>query len=167
MSFVGHLSSRLAAAFFAARLEAAVSVFLAVVLSCMGNVSPDLQNVYCQAVAAWAPYHAQVREVRWCHPWECSGMGGAIFRLDTRTIAIDRDWPFKGDALLLTIEHEYGHALGLPHRAGDSIMKPGWDPPLAVGPTDNDFRDLQRLESAGISGILSQPGSAAARGSNP
>jgi hypothetical protein len=49
------------------------------------------------------------------------------------------------------MEHEYGHALGLQHRAGYSIMKPGWELPLAPGPTDEDFRDLQRISGAGLS----------------
>jgi predicted Zn-dependent protease len=66
-------------------------------------------------------------------------------------ISIDPGWPFKGDDLLLTMEHEYGHALGLEHRAGYSIMKPGWEPPVAPGPTDEDFRDLQRLRSRNLS----------------
>ena len=73
-----------------------------------------------------------------------------MFHFDTRVISIDREWPFKGDDLLLTMEHEYGHALGLPHRAGHSIMKPGWDPPLALGPTDEDFHDLQSIRGADL-----------------
>jgi len=116
-----------------------------VFLPCLSNAAPGLQTVYCQAVRAWAPYTAEVREVRWCHPGECSGMGGAMFKYDSRVIAIDPKWPFKDNELLLTMEHEYGHALGLPHRYGDSIMKPGWDPPFASGPTEEDFSDLRRI----------------------
>jgi hypothetical protein len=76
-------------------------------------------------------------------------MGGGMFHSDSRVIAIDPDWPFTGDGLLLTMEHEYGHALGLPHRWGNSIMKPGWDPPFASGPTEEDFQDLRNLRGAG------------------
>ena len=75
-------------------------------------------------------------------------MGGAMFVYGSRVIAIDPKWPFKGNELLLTMEHEYGHALGLPHRYGNSIMKPGWDPPFAPGPTDEDFSDLKRILGA-------------------
>jgi len=94
-------------------------------------------------------------------------MGGAIFRSDTRTIAVDPQWPFKGDGLVLTIEHEYGHALGLPHRQGNSIMKPGWDPPLASGPTEDDFRDLERLRNLSTGENWHAPVGSAARGSSP
>ena len=38
-------------------------------------------------------------------------MGGGMFHYNSRVIAIDPDWPFKGNELLLTLEHEYGHAL--------------------------------------------------------
>jgi hypothetical protein len=75
-------------------------------------------------------------------------MGGAMFLYGSRVIAIDPEWPFKDNELLLTVEHEYGHALGLPHRYGDSIMKPGWDPPFASGPTEEDFSDLRRIGGA-------------------
>ena len=117
-------------------------------LSCMGDVAPGLVVVACRAVTAWAPYTAQVRAVRWCQPGECAGMGGGMFLRDSRVIAIDPDWPFAGDELLLTMEHEYGHALGLQHRWGHSIMKPGWDPPFAKGPTEEDFEDLRRMHGA-------------------
>lgn len=76
-------------------------------------------------------------------------MGGAMFLFDSRVIAIDPKWPFKDNELLLTMEHEYGHALGLPHRFGDSIMKAGWDPPFALGPTEEDFNDLRKMRGAG------------------
>ena len=123
--------------------------FLAIVfLPCLANTAPGLQTVYCQAVRAWAPYRAEVREVRWCNPGECLGMGGAMFLYGSRVIAIDPQWPFKDNEVLLTMEHEYGHALGLPHRYGDSIMKPGWDPPFASGPTEVDFSDLRRIWGA-------------------
>ena len=123
--------------------------FLVIVfLPCLTNVAPGLQTVYCQAVHAWAPYRAEVREVRWCNPGECSGMGGAMFLYNSRVIAIDPKWPFKGNELLLTMEHEYGHALGLPHRYANSIMKPGWDSPFASGPTEQDFNDLRRIRGA-------------------
>jgi predicted Zn-dependent protease len=72
-------------------------------------------------------------------------MGGGMFLYDSRIIAIDPDWPFKGDELLLTLEHEYGHALALKHRWTNSIMKPGWDPPFAQGPTEEDFKELQKM----------------------
>jgi len=75
-------------------------------------------------------------------------MGGAMFQYDSRVIAIDPEWPFKDNELLLTMEHEYGHALGLPHRYGNSIMKPGWDPPFASAPTEEDFSDLRRISGA-------------------
>jgi hypothetical protein len=55
------------------------------------------------------------------------------------------EWPFKDNELPLTMEHEYGHALGLPHRYGKSVMKAGWDPPFASGPTEEDFSDLRRI----------------------
>jgi hypothetical protein len=71
-----------------------------------------------------------------------------MFLYDSRVIAIDPEWPFKDNELLLTMEHEYGHALGLPHRYRDSIMKPGWDPPFASGPTEQDFSDLRRIWAA-------------------
>jgi len=111
----------------------------------MANVAPGLQLLYCQAVHAWAPYWAEVRGVKWCEPEECTDMGGAMFHADSRVIAIDPDWPFNGNELLLTIEHEYGHALGLQHKQANSIMKPGWDPPFASGPTEEDFRELRRM----------------------
>ena len=114
-------------------------------LSCLGDVAPGLQVVYCQAVHTWEPYHTVVRRVKWCDPGECLGMGGGMFHYSSRVIAIDPQWPFKGDELLLTMEHEYGHALGLEHRGGNSIMKPGWEPPFAPGPTEEDFTDLRRL----------------------
>lgn len=114
-------------------------------LSCLGDVAPGLRVVYCQAVRAWAPYHAEVRRVKWCDPGECLGMGGGMFHYHSRVIAIDPEWPFKGDDLLLTMEHEYGHALGLEHRWGNSIMKPGWDPPFAPGPTEEDFSEVRRI----------------------
>lgn len=71
-----------------------------------------------------------------------------MFHYDSRVIAIDPEWPFKGNELLLTIEHEYGHALGLQHTWTNSIMKPGWDLPLASGPTANDFRELRQMYGA-------------------
>jgi hypothetical protein len=120
-------------------------LFAILLLPCARDAAPGLQAVYCQAVQAWAPYKTEVREVRWCKPGECSGMGGAMFLFDSRVIAIDPKWPFKDNELLLTMEHEYGHALGLPHRYGNSIMKPGWDPPFAPGPTEADFDDLRKI----------------------
>ncbi len=119
------------------------------VLSCIGDVAPELQAVYCQAVNAWAPYRAEVHKVKWCEPGECSGMGGGMFHSDSRVISIDPDWPFTREGLLLTVEHEYGHALGLEHRWGNSIMKPGWDPPFAPGPTEEDFSELSRKYNVG------------------
>jgi|SRR5215471_11848605 len=116
-----------------------------VLSSCMGDIAPGLQDAYCRAIDAWAPYRVEVRRVKWCEPGECAGMAGGMFSSDSRVIAIDPDWPFTGNELLLTIEHEYGHALGLQHRWGNSIMKPGWDPPFAAGPTEEDFRELQRM----------------------
>jgi hypothetical protein len=116
------------------------------VLFCAGDAAPGLQVAYCRAAQAWAPYRAEIREVKWCDPGECTGMGGGMFHYDSRVIAIDPNWPFKGDELLLTMEHEYGHALGLQHRWGHSIMKPGWDPPFAPGPTDEDFGELRRMQ---------------------
>ena len=127
-----------------------MTAFLGVlVLSCIGDVAPGLQAVYCRAVYAWAPYQAEVRKVKWCEPDECSGMGGGVFHYDSRVISIDPNWPFTGDGLLLTVEHEYGHALGLQHRWGNSIMKPGWDPPFAAGPTEEDFSELSRMYDVG------------------
>lgn len=120
-------------------------LFAILLLPCAREAVPGLQAVYCQAIQAWAPYTAEVRQVRWCRPGECSGMGGAMFLFDSRVIAIDPKWPFKNNELLLTMEHEYGHALGLPHRYGNSIMKPGWDPPFAPGPTEEDFDDLRKI----------------------
>ena len=123
-------------------------LFAILLVPCARDAAPGLQAVYCQAVQAWAPYTAAVRDVRWCKPGECSGMGGAMFLFDSRVIAIDPKWPFKDNELLLTMEHEYGHALGLPHRYGNSIMKPGWDPPFAPGPTEVDFDDLRKIYAA-------------------
>jgi hypothetical protein len=124
-----------------------VSAFIAIVaFACAGNVAPDLREVYCQAVYAWAPYLADVRQVKWCSPGECTGMGGGVFHMDTRVISIDPQWPFKGNELLLTLEHEYGHALGLGHRSVNSIMKPGWEPPMAKGPTAQDFEEVDRIK---------------------
>jgi len=132
--------------------------FLAILfLPCLSNAAPGLQSVFCQAVLAWAPYQAEVREVRWCNPGECSGMGGAMFLYKSRVIAIDPQWQFKGDELLLTMEHEYGHALGLPHRSGNSIMKPGWDPPFATGPTEEDFGELRKMYCSGASASSERP----------
>jgi matrixin len=128
-----------------------MTTFLAMlVLSCLGNVAPGLQVLYCQAAHAWAPYQANIRRVKWCDPGECSEMGGGMFHYDSRVIAIDPDWPFEGNDLLLTIEHEYGHALGLQHRWSNSIMKPGWDQPSASGPTDDDFKELERIYGARV-----------------
>jgi hypothetical protein len=121
------------------------ALLMLLTFSCLGDVAPGLQVVYCQAVHAWAPYHAPVRRVKWCDPGECAGMGGGMFHYSSRVIAIDPDWPFKGDDLLLTMEHEYGHALGLEHRSGNSIMKPGWEPPIAPGPTEEDFNEVRRV----------------------
>jgi len=123
-----------------------VSAFIAVLaFACAGNVASNLQQVYCQAVYAWAPYQAHVRQVKWCSPGECTGMGGGVFHMDTRVISIDPQWHFKDNELLLTLEHEYGHALGLGHRSGNSIMKSGWDPPLATGPTEQDLQEVGRI----------------------
>ena len=68
--------------------------------------------------------------MRWCNPGECSGMGGAMFLYGSRVIAIDPQWPFKDNEVLLTMEHEYGHALGLPasvwelnHEGQDGIRR--------------------------------------------
>jgi|HubBroStandDraft_6_1064221.scaffolds.fasta_scaffold512818_1 hypothetical protein len=118
------------------------------VFSCMANVAPDLQILYCQAAKAWAPYRADILGVKWCDPEECLGMGGGMFHYNSRVIAIDPDWPFKGNELLLTLEHEYGHALGLQHNWASSIMKPGWDQPFAQGPTEDDFKELRRMHGA-------------------
>ena len=143
------------------RIGVRMAPFLAIAfLPCLANAAPGLKDVYCQAVRAWAPYSAEVRQVRWCGPGECSGMGGAMFLYDSRVIAIDPEWPFKNNELLLTMEHEYGHALGLPHRYGDSIMKPGWDPPFASGPTEEDFSDLRRISSSKAVGGQHDPASA-------
>ena len=111
----------------------------------MGNVEPDLRIAYLETIMAWAPYRAEIRGVKWCDPGECAGMGGGMFHYDSRVIAIDPNWPFNREELLLTMEHEYGHALGLQHRWGNSIMKPGWVPPFASGPTEDDFKDLKRI----------------------
>jgi len=113
-------------------------------LSCAATAAPGLQQVYCRAVAAWVPFHADVRAVKWCEPGECTGMGGGMYQFRDHVIEIDPHWPFQGDGLLLTLEHEYGHALGLGHRSGNSIMKPGWDPPWVPGPTSEDFGELRR-----------------------
>jgi hypothetical protein len=86
-----------------------------------------------------------------------------MFLYGSRVIAIDPEWPFKDNEVLLTMEHEYGHALGLPHRYGDSIMKPGWDPPFASGPTEEDFRDLRRIWGAKAD-LGGQPDPTSARG---
>ena len=119
-----------------------ISYLAMFVLACLGDVAPELQSVYCEAVSAWAPYKAVVRQVKWCEPGECAGMGGGMYHYDSRVIAIDPNWPFTANELLLTLEHEYGHALGLEHRWGNSIMKPGWEPPFAPAPTEEDFREL-------------------------
>ena len=113
------------------------------------NVAPDLQLAYVQAVIAWAPYTADIRGVKWCDPGECTGMGGGMFHYSSRVIAIDPNWQFNGQELLLTMEHEYGHALGLEHRSRNSIMKAGWDPPFANGPTQEDFDELENIRDAG------------------
>ena len=75
-------------------------------------------------------------------------MGGGMFHYNSRVIAIDPNWPFKGNELLLTLEHEYGHALGLQHNWANSIMKPGWEQPFAQGPTEDDFKELGRMHGA-------------------
>ena len=86
---------------------------VALALCMLGDVAPGLQNVYCKAVYAWAPYHAEVRQVKWCDPGECRGMGGGMFHFDTRVISSNPEWLFKGGDLLLTVEHESGHPQSL------------------------------------------------------
>ena len=134
--------------------------FLAILaLWCTGYVAPSLQVLYGQAAKAWAPYRAEICGVKWCVPGECSEMGGGMFHFDSRVIAIDPDWPFQGNELLLTLEHEYGHALGLQHRWANSIMKPGWDPPFAPGPTKEDLMELRRMhggKGADLSGRVAK-----------
>jgi len=119
-------------------------------LSCLLTPVPaDLQSTYLEACAAWWPYRAQVTRVEWCEYESCDVTkvgGGGGFNFQSRVITIDRGFNWTGNKLLLTLEHEYGHALGLPHSPmNDSIMREGWEEPLAQGPTERDFIMLRLL----------------------
>lgn len=121
---------------------------LSVFLVCAApNVAEDLRASYCAAVQAWLPYTYAHPAVRWCFEdcgWLGVGGGGGFSAGIINTIFIDRAWPFKGNELTLTLEHEYGHALGLEHTA-EGIMKSGWAPPIAEGPGPADFAALAVL----------------------
>lgn len=122
-------------------------LFLLWLISACGSipVEKDLRVAYCRAALAWFPYRADVSEVRWCQLGECEGDGGGRFDFKTRTILIDPDFPFPvRDGAYLTLTHELGHGLGLKHRTGNSIMRQGWDPPIATGPTVEDFQALRK-----------------------
>ena len=115
------------------------------------KVPEDLRAEFCRVTWAWFPYHAQVKEVKWCEEgeWVCEmvapGGGGYDFNSSTITIARGFPWPVR-DGVFLTLAHEYGHALGLGHaQLPPSIMLSGWAGPLAPGPTEADKEELKKL----------------------
>lgn len=143
-------------------------------LGCLLTPVPDdLRDVWFQACSAWWPYHAQVT-VRYCNNHdECEKIGNfgggvycnfkqicAVLGLDIedRTIVLLKDrvnplmlHPFlrnmgEPTEKYLLLLHEYGHALGLGHSQDSmSIMKQGWDWPLALGPSPEDLEELRKL----------------------
>ena len=112
------------------------------------SISEDLRQPFCSALWAWFPYRPDVNSVQWCFDeYGCLsaqvGQGGG-YEASSGTITIDKRWPWTEHNLVLTLEHEVGHALGLEHTA-EGIMKSGWDPPIAQGPSPADFAALAKL----------------------
>lgn len=122
-----------------------------VLWACLLTKAPaDLRLDYCRATWAWLPYHAEVKEVKWCEDgeWVCNfkAPGGGGYDFASQTITIDRTFPFPTDGVFLTLSHEIGHALGLMHSPSHtSIMRSGWEPPLAAGPSEEDKEELKKL----------------------
>lgn len=125
-------------------LGALLASIIGLGLACVqSSVPEDLRAEYCAAVGAWLPYTYAHPSVQWCE-YDCPFRGGGSYSEQLNTIYIDRSWPFTGIELRLTLEHEYGHALGLDHTP-EGIMKEGWAPPVAQGPGPADFAALAAL----------------------
>jgi hypothetical protein len=117
-------------------------------------VQPGLEDLYKESVKLWAPYHAFVGAVRWCEPAECTYLDNlnllGYWDLDEKySIIINvhganyTEW--EQQDLLLTLAHEYGHALGLKHVKGYAVMNPDWYFPVAYKPTEIDWNQLRSL----------------------
>lgn len=107
-------------------------------------IEPDLRDSWCQTQLAWWPHKADLDYVLWCKDdkHQCKHVGGGAYDIVHRTIYIDPDYNLSPHNTVLTMEHEYGHALGLKHVARSdrlSIMNEGWDLPLSDGPTEEDL----------------------------
>lgn len=124
-------------------------------MCCIGRVEPELQDAYMKAVMMWFPHVAIVKEVRWCkEPEECERLKKdvaiAMYYESDHTISLVRSWAWGWNdyTLPLTLAHEYGHALGLQHVTGYSIMRKDWEQPIADNPTDLDWVELKKIEDA-------------------
>lgn len=121
------------------KLLTAVLVFLG---SHSAVVAPEIQSPYYEALLAWYPHGADlVRSVAYCNPEECERLRSlnataGYWDEGRRAIRVFRNEDRR--ALVLTLEHELGHALGLDHNSGYSIMNPSWAEPIAERPTDAD-----------------------------
>jgi hypothetical protein len=115
-------------------------------------VDIGLRSVLMWAIVAWGISPTRPLVVRWGKPGECDGYGGGKYMYGTGEIILDPEFDLTKNGetpngLLLTMEHEYGHYLGLDDKLNgeDSIMKSSWDPPYVQGPTPLDFEELSEL----------------------